>query len=419
MFPAIEMHHVPATARASFTAWLDDFRQADRGSIRRGNDQTLESRAQHFARWLERNGYDYESLQAVPVEQTLALVGFFLRCVAAGDTIRGSTQSASLAAKTLIAYASAAGAWLSYHFNKSPALYLPPSLSAKPRLHPFLAETIAQRRNWKEPQQKKEPFTSPMFQVLHHDVVCLSHDPSRLLDKLPAIFDWTRLGVFTGSRLGEYGQSKPRKGELFAKVPDSADAGVWANTPLAFIRSDFTFFDASRCALTPGDLSLLHRHAVEVHIRFRFDKSNLNFSIRKFRRTPNNFICAVKASISIFQRALRLQVPELYPIGVFRCSTAGDYKFIRGDDVSKVMRYACTIAYPDSRHYMRMHIDRIMAHSNRVTACLALHQAGVVVEDIAFRLRWQVPSVQFYIRESYSKIGDLTQKAVAGAALTT
>jgi hypothetical protein len=89
-----------------------------------------------------------------------------------------------------------------------------------------------------------------MFQVLHHDVVCLSHDPSHLLDKLPAIFDWTRLGVFTGSRLGEYGQSKPHKGELFAKVPDSADAGVWANTPLAFIRSDFTFS-------TPVDAPLL------------------------------------------------------------------------------------------------------------------------------------------------------------------
>jgi DNA-binding NarL/FixJ family response regulator len=68
---------------------------------------------------------------------------------------------------------------------------------------------------------------------------------------------------------------------------------------------------------------------------------------------------------------------------------------------------------------MRQHIDRIVAHSNRVTACLALNQAGVALEDIAFRLHWQVPSVQFYMRESYSKLGELTQKAVAGAALTT
>jgi DNA-binding NarL/FixJ family response regulator len=84
-----------------------------------------------------------------------------------------------------------------------------------------------------------------------------------------------------------------------------------------------------------------------------------------------------------------------------------------------VMRYACTIAYPDIRHYMRQNINRLVAHSNRVTACLALHQACVLEEEIAHRLRWQVPSVRFYIRESYSKLGDLTQRAVAGAALTT
>jgi hypothetical protein len=300
-----------------------------------------------------------------------------MRCVAAGDTLKVSKQSAYLTAKTLVGYASAAGVWLSYHFDKFPALYLPPSLSTKPRLHPFLAETIAQRRNWKEPQQKKEPFTSPMFQVLHHDVVSLSHDPSHLLDKLLAIFDWTRLGVFTGLRLGEYGQSKPRKGELFATVPNSHDAGIWANTPLAFIRSDFTFFDANWCAMDSGNLHLLQHSALEVHVHFCFDKSALNFSICKFKRTLSNFVCAVKASISIFQQAHCLCIPELQPIGVFPTMTAGDYKFIRGDDVSNIMRYACKIAYPDPRHYMRMHIDRIMAHSNRITACLALNQAGV------------------------------------------
>jgi hypothetical protein len=50
---------------------------------------------------------------------------------------------------------------------------------------------------------------------------------------------------------------------------------------------------------------------------------------------------------------------------------------------------------------------------------LALHQAGVNEEEIAHRLRWQAPLVCFYIRESYSKLSDLTQRAVAGAALTT
>jgi hypothetical protein len=87
--------------------------------------------------------------------------------------------------------------------------------------------------------------------------------------------------------------------------------------------------------------------------------------------------------------------------------------------VCHVMCYACTIAYPDIRHYMRQNVDRLVTHSNWVTACLALHQAGVHEEEIAHCLRWQTPSVRFYIHESYSKLGDLTQRVVAGAALTT
>jgi hypothetical protein len=134
---------------------------------------------------------------------------------------------------------------------------------------------------------------------------------------------------------------------------------------------------------------------------------------------PNNFICAIKASISILRRAAQLRLPLNYPIGIYWTSTHGDYKFLCGGDISDIMHYACRIAYADDSHYMRQHINRIVAHSNRVTACLALHQAGVTPEDIVFRLHWQVPSVQFYIRESYATLGDLTQKAVAGAVLTT
>jgi hypothetical protein len=115
----------------------------------------------------------------------------------------------------------------------------------------------------------------------------------------------------------------------------------------------------------------------------------------------------------------QLHIPLDYPIGVYWSSTHGDYKFLRGGDISNIMRYACCIAYVNESHYMRQHIDRIVVHFNHVTACLALHQAGVTPEDIAFRLRWQVPSIQFYIHESYATLGDLTQKAITGAVLTT
>ena len=92
-------------------------------------------------------------LGAVLVEQILTLVGLFIRSVAAGDTIQATCHSSSralatLVAKTLVGYASTAAAWLEFHFGKRPPLYLPASASAQPRLHPFLAETIAQHWDW-------------------------------------------------------------------------------------------------------------------------------------------------------------------------------------------------------------------------------------------------------------------------------
>jgi hypothetical protein len=123
-----------------------------------------------------------------------------------------------------------------------------------------------------------------MFYALRHDVIILAREHlSRLLDRLPAIFGWAVLGVFTGSRLGEYGQSKPRRGEFFAAVPSTRDAGEWAGTPLAFMRSAFLIFDIQRCLMSRrSDSQQLLQLANEVHVRFRYDKSPNNFSIRKF-----------------------------------------------------------------------------------------------------------------------------------------
>ena len=56
-----------------------------------------------------------------------------------------------------------------------------------------------------------------------------------------------------------------------------------------------------------------------------------------------------------------------------------------------------------------------MAHSLCVTACVALHQANVPAEDIAFRLRWNVDSVKFYLRDCSCDIGSFLITAVYNA----
>jgi hypothetical protein len=86
-----------------------------------------------------------------------------------------------------------------------------------------------------------------MFVALaHHLRHALTSGRHVILQVEWAIFDWSQLGVFTGSRLAEYGQSKPRKGEQFAVVPSTVHAGNWADKPIAFVRADFTFYDGSQ-----------------------------------------------------------------------------------------------------------------------------------------------------------------------------
>jgi hypothetical protein len=63
--------------------------------------------------------------------------------------------------------------------------------------------------------------------------------------------------------------------------------------------------------------------------------------------------------------------------------------------MSLFLKRICVVAYPDPDHYMRKHIDCLVSHSMRVTACVALDAAGMTHEEIAFRLRWSVASVRF------------------------
>ena len=235
-----------------------------------------------------------------------------------------------------------------------------------------------------------------------------------------AIFDWTRLGVFTGSRLSEYGQSKPRKGELFAMVPNSQHTGPWANLPLAFIADDFSLYDEHLVFIRQED-ALLAAHCVEyTHVRFRFDKGPENFVTKKFKRVRGQFLCPVKAVLSILRRAARLGIPPNFPLGAFRPRGAASLQFdlLNGKHVADIMRAACLKAYPNPDHYMRRHAHLLMSHSNRVTAAVALSNAGVPLEVIAARLRWNVDSVKFYLRDCFRAIGPLTEKAIQGALLS-
>jgi len=78
-----------------------------------------------------------------------------------------------------------------------------------------------------------------------------------------------------------------------------------------------------------------------------------------------------------------------------------------------MMRQAVRAAYPDPLHYYRINIKAVVAHSNQVTAAVALFSMKLSIEDTAFQLRWK----QHYIRECSQFVDDLTAATISGAAI--
>ena len=151
-----------------------------------------------------------------------------------------------------------------------------------------------------------------------------------------------------------------------------------------------------------------------MSVRFRYDKSPVNFAFRTFARV-HSFFCIVSACISIVARHSndpRRRPNE--PLGYFLGENGQRYA-IGSHHIRDYLAAACVNAHPDEKHYLREHCDLLMSHSFRVTAAVILYNANVPIEDIAFRLRWHSDSVKKYLRDCARTINDLSLRAMVGA----
>jgi hypothetical protein len=349
------------------------------------------------------------------------LLGSFLRDVKAGNNM---VQSVDLKAQTLTNYLSAAHAFLQVVLARPVNIYDSQSLARQPRYHPFLGQQLAERRKWAQPAAQKEPFTADMFQWLHDTLLGDPNPTVVFFGRQFCVYDWMRLGLFTGFRISEYGQSRLNAGQRYQVIPDSSDVPpIYRKTPLAFVRGDFLFFDASSHTIDHASLS--QRHALNevrsLEITWRYDKSAHNFTKRRFLLNAHPIFDPVDAGVSIIHRANLIGVPCDEPIGVWRPSTTTtiSYRFVKDSDVSRIMREACMHAYQDPAHYMRQHIHQIVPHSNRVTAAVCLKNGGAQNDEIAFKLRWHPTSVPTYLRDCFQAVGTAMEQTIQGALSMT
>jgi hypothetical protein len=289
------------------------------------------------------------------------------------------------------------------------------------KLHPYLAEILAARRAWKKPQQKKEPVSGEALDCMRLLAqAAIASTKNGWLSRDAVLYDFCVLSLFTGSRLAEYGQSGLPRGspsDSWNPIPSTPNVPeAWRGKPLAFMASDFSFFDKQQLALAHVDALASPSRVRYVHVRFRYDKSSFNFSVRKFRAVSGHHLCPVKAALRILQRAYcaHLVDPNREPLGMFLGRNGQRYS-IRGHHVAKFLQRATLMAHPDPSHYMHKNAHRVVAHSLRVSACVALHNAGVSLDDIIFRLRWNSDAVKAYIRDCARTVDDLTGRVINGA----
>ena len=179
--------------------------------------------------------------------------------------------------------------------------------------HPFLHQQIENRTKWTEPKDKKEPYTLKIFIVLKESLHKSSTTLLTFIGVEWAVYNWTRLGVFMESQIAEYAQEKSSQ---YAIVPQSKDAGIGASTPITFIAEDFTFFTSSLKIILHTDLYEAYK-AKEVHsmeLRFKFDKSQRNFSFQRYACTEVDIFCPVDARVHIIHQSYLLKVSTHKPV---------------------------------------------------------------------------------------------------------
>ena len=321
---------------------------------------------------------------------------------------------------TLCNYLQAAVAWLQQLCpGRVIPLYSTSGSGKADRLHPYLADILASRRLWKKPRELKEPLSSEMLHTMARMADTYRHSGKYgNYGRDPVLWDFACLACYTGSRVGEYGYSRRPKGmplDGFIPIPDNADVPPeWRGKPMAFIADDFIFYDR-RHRRMPHRTVLRSPHKVAfVRIRFRYDKSPVNFAFRTFARV-HSFFCIVTACISIIERHSndpRRRANE--PLGYFLGENGRRYA-IGSHHIKAYLAAACEIAHPNATHHLREHCDLLMSHSFRVTAAVILFNAGVPIDDIAYRLRWHSDSVKKYLRDCARTIHDLSLRAMEGA----
>jgi hypothetical protein len=195
MLPAAFMPDLPSPARAAIQFGRANFLRTDQGHVRESNGTSIDSRLCHFASSLDAVGFDEQSAKRISSNLAINLIGAYITEVKLGKSLP-STSKGPLGEQSLRNYIIAAAQCLDL-LMIAPCIILDPKTANQKdvHLHPYLREIISQRKAWLVPRPQKKPFSIDMFRCLADSLDALD----TFLHCEYAVYDWTRVGIFTGS----------------------------------------------------------------------------------------------------------------------------------------------------------------------------------------------------------------------------
>jgi hypothetical protein len=142
----------------------------------------------------------------------------------------------------------------------------------------------------------------------------------------PSHCDYMILGLFTGYRTGEYGQTNNCSYGNCAMSAHGDGSSEFAGTPLAACHPNFLFFDLfSNTVPYSNKLNCIRF----VDIRFRLQKSLRHGQFRTLKALPNDPLCPVVMSRRTLLRADALCIPPWTPVSLFRIPETGAAMYVK------------------------------------------------------------------------------------------
>jgi len=274
----------------------------------------------------------------------------------------------------------------------------------------LLQMCLSKHRAWKQPKQKKEPYTYEMFVTLADHLLLLHKSDAKAVQYVEwVVLNWSHTlaptWVSTDDRANQRRASYLWQC-LIAQMQKNGPVD-----PLPSFVMTFPFWHWPRSTTQPPNAcSNLSCLVIYLHVQFCFDKSPTNFTgLSESSRESLALSSALsKGALSILHCADLLGIPVNYPIGAYQppqgcCSES--VCFLVWLACSKHNATGLSFGLPKICTNMCLNIHLIMSHSNWVMATVALHNAGIHEEVIAHHLHWTVESVKFYICDYFKAIG--------------